>query len=488
MHSNKSERQNMKLHIGWLGLAFVPGFLFFSTIPCLAQTDGTAVTSAKAITQAAQLLGQNQPAAALAALKGIPKGDAAYGQAKALSALGQYALGDQKKFLQAVAAPEIQTADLPEGIREDLDYKRIDTLFYYRKFDELLPRLAEYQQTHPNSDRLPVVAETQMAVLYEQGMKNLEDATLTQRGNGSNDVAWTAQRMQNGQEKLEQFLKLAAGGGQNGYQTLANRDLSAEVVKVMAALGGEDEALKMVPVAEQENMALALVKLHNRTDANADANLARMTNFLNRFPNTKYRQRVVYDMGGVAFEEGWRLVAESKQNIKTAAAKRAAAAPYLDKALGVLSSVKADKGAGISDVDVLEAQKQRLCVYFAQRDWTNLCSWAAQMVTNVPPGKKDWIVVRLYDATGLTCEGRLVEAARELDEILAVGFKGNPSYDGPLLSAAEWRINVARLAGNQATARKLAQQVQSSGCYDSLKRGFVKDFREFLSPPAGVSK
>jgi len=169
--------------------------------------------------------------------------------------------------------------------------------------------------------------------------------------------------------------------------------------------------------------------------------------------------------------------------------KRSEAAPYLIKAQGLFSGVAEDKTSGISELDVQESRVGLLRIYYAQKDWASLSTLSSQMVTNLTPGgKKDWLVTKLYDAAGLSCQMRLTEAASELDELLAFGFKNNPSYDGILVSAAEWRIRVAMQAGDVAMARQVAQLVQNSACYNSIKRTFVNQFGTLLAQPGPISK
>lgn len=98
------------------------------------------------------------------------------------------------------------------------------------------------------------------------------------------------------------------------------------------------------------------------------------------------------------------------------------------------------------------------------------------------------MAIKLYDAAGLACQSKLTEAATELDELLAIGFKNHPSYDGLLISAAEWRIRVAKKAGDEAVISRVFEMVQNSDCYGSLKRTFEKQFGTLLAEPNLISK
>lgn len=436
----------------------------------LATVHAPAGDSNTKLDEAVGLMNNHRPKEARAVLATVDKADPVFATAKGLDALYQL---DKKQFYDRMRTQELATAEWPEAVREDLDFKNIDTLLFYRKFEELLPKIGEFSDLHAGSPRAEMMVEYQLAALYERGMKNLRDATFTRAGKGKDDAANTAERMQAGQDNLEQFLKLAAEGDRNNYQTLTNRDLAAEVVKAMTALGGEKEALNQVPVAEREDMALALVQLHNKIDADAaGANLQRMTNFLNDFPESKYRPRVLYEMADFALKEAQRFAFKERDPVK--------AAPYLEMAHNVFSHVVEDKKAGVLASDVQEAREKMLMVYLQEEDYTTLSRWAAQLVTNTPVGSRMWLAAKLYDAYGLVYQKKFGEAAVELDEILATGFKGIPTSDGLLVSAAQWRMQVARHTKDEATMSRIAEQVQNSNCYTSLKRTFMSDYKKLF--------
>lgn len=421
------------------------------------------------LNQSIALFKQGKYAEAHAALTNLPANSPVHGQAKAYDALCRYAQGDQKKFLSTLESPEIQTVALPDDVREDLDFKQIDALMYYRKFEEALAKAEKFTRQHANSPRVGAMAEYQLAGLYEKGMKKMAESVQSRT---LGDVAEADRRLHEGQDNLGQFLKLTANGQMDSYQSLTDRDLSAEVVKTMAALGGEDEAVKMVPTAKREDMALSLVLLHKKIDSDADATIGRMTNFLGQFPKSKHNKRLMYEMANVAVEEGYRLTWKAKQG---------KAVRYLDMARDLFSGMTADKEAGISDYDVMESKIGAMRVFYAKQDYAGLSNWVAQIITNLPSGDKQWLSIKLYDAAGLACQNKAAESAKELDELLAIGFKGNPSYDGPLVSAAEWRIRVAKMTGDEVTVQRIVQLVQNSNCYDSLKRTFATDYKQLAT-------
>jgi hypothetical protein len=404
-------------------------------------------------------------------LTNLPATSAWHGQAKAYLALCRYAQGDHKKFLDSVKSPAVQAAVLPEDVREDLDYKQMDSLMYFRKFDEVLPLTEQFARQHPDSPRVAAMAEYQLASLYERGMKKLaEAAQLKSQG----DTNGAVNRLRAGEDNLGQYLQLAADGQRDSYEVLTARNLQEEVMQALTALGGEAEAQKLVTFAGQEKAAFALVRLHQKIDADADANLRRMTNFLNDFPSSKYCPRVLYDMADVALKEAQRLAYRER--------RRDEAAPHLAMAHRLFSSVVEDKEAGVMAADVQEAREQMLNIYLQEKDYASLSRLAAQLTNDTPVGSRTWLGARLYDAYGLVYQKKYDEAATELDEILATGFKGVPTADGLLISAAQWRIQVAKHTKDETVSQRIAEQVQNSNCYDSLKRTFANDYKRFFAP------
>lgn len=438
-----------------------------------AQTSGN---SSDRLETAAALLQAGNVQEARAMLATVNSNDAAYPTARGLDALCLYQQ-DKLKFMEVMRAPEMETMDLPQELREELDYNQIDALFFYRKFEAVLPKLDGFAARHTNSAKLPAVTEYQSAALYERGMKKLtESGFLRSRG----DVAGAEKRLREGQENLGQFIRLSAGGQRDGYQTLKKRDAQAELVKALTALGGEDEVLKQAGPTDREATVLAILQLSIKTKPEAvDENLRRMTNFLTEFPNNKRAPRVKYDMANTSFEKGWQMHFFESKNLR-----RGAAIPYLSKAQSLFSRVVADKEAGIDERDVMEARKSIMRIYYARQDWNALSKCVARNLAKLPAGDKDWLSFKLYYAAGLACQkGKSAEATKELEEMLVIGFKGNPTYDGPLVSAAEWRIRVAKQSGDQPTVQRVKELVEQSNCYDSVRRSFVTNFAGLMVEP-----
>jgi hypothetical protein len=376
--------------------------------------------------------------------------------------------GDLPTVLLLLKDPQIRDSLLPDSVKAEREIKECERLLHQRIFLEVLSKLADFPERHPDSKQLWTAVEYRMAALYERGIKELSDVVF------SKDDASAAKRRVDGQNYLTEFLNLAAVLNRTNYASLPTRNLKDDMVQAHTALGNEAPIMQSLSAADKEEAALRNLQLLCKLQPRAlEEHLQRMTNFLNDFPNSKYHQRVRYDLGEAVLDEAWRLIYRGGE--------RGKAEPYLEIAHSLLSGVAAvDKEAGVAEADVLEARSGIMRVYYAKGDYVTLAGWTAHIITNSPPGSKKWLSAKLYAAAGMVNQGKHAEAAVELDEILATGFKGNPSYDGPLVSAARWRIHVARHTGDEATAQRVAQLVQSSECYGSLKRTFVKKFGDLL--------
>jgi len=436
------------------------------------------------LNQALTLLEASNFNEARSALATVNSQDANYPTTRGLDALCLYQL-DKRKFIDLMHKPEMVSMAFPAELSEELDFDQIDTLFFYRNFEEIMPKIREFGNRYSNSPKHAAVAEYQMASLYERGMKKVYEACAY----GDTNVFQT--RYWDGRSNLVDYLNLVSSLNQANYHFLPTRSLKEEIRKAKIALGSDNDVEAQISGADGERMAFLSVQLHQKLQpGDEDDNLRRMTNFLSNFPDTKYRQRVSFDMAGVALNRGVDIIveAEHERDPLIAAEKRAAAVSYFDRTRGLYSAVQENKEAGISEADVQNSREGILRAYYMQDDWAGLSNWANHMVTNSTVGEKEWLAAKLYDAAGLIHQKRMAEAANELDEILATGFKGNPSYDGLLASAASWRINVARLTHDEVSAWRVAQQVQNSDCYDSIKRTFVKRFQQYLPQSAPISQ
>jgi hypothetical protein len=370
--------------------------------------------------------------------------------------------GDLPTLLLLLKDPEIRDSLLPDTVKADREIKECENLIHKRQFLEVLSKLADFSQRHPDSKQLWTAAEYRMVALYERGIKELSDVAF------SKDEQSAAKRRAEGQTHLVEFLNLAAVLNKPNYASLPERNLKDEMVQAHTALGNEAGVMQSLSAADKEAAAFRNLQLHCKLQPRmVDEHLQRMTNFLNGYPNSKYRPRVRYDLGEAALDEADRLGYKE-------------AAPYMDIAQGLLSDIAVDKEGGVSEADVQEARSGILRIYYRRGDYTSLSNWAAQIVTNSPLRSKTWVAAKLYNAYGLANQSKLTEAVSELDEILAIKFTGHPSYDGLLISAAQWRIAVAQRNSDWATARRVARQVAYSECYGSIKRPFVRHFGSLL--------
>ena len=451
---------------------FLCGWLAFSTlIPCALAATGK-------LNQAVALFNQGQPQAARTVLATIGTNDAGYGIAKCYDALCLYSLTNKLGFLKTLKSPAVQGAIIPNALVEDLEFKQIDALFYYRKFEELLPKIAEFQASHENSPRLPAVAEYQLAALYERGMKKVYEASILGDGDGF------ASRWLDGQSNLVDFLNLAVTLNQTNYQTLPNRKLPQEIVRALTALGN-DKAVELVPAVDKEATTFASLELYRKLQPKAvDDNLQRMTNFLNSFPKTVNHKRVLFAMADISFSKGEALskaaeAATLAGDSQTAAADHAQAEIYFGYTRSLQNALAVDATAGIDAANVFNRQTDLLHTYCMERDYVKVVALAQTLATNSVPGSLTWRMAKVYWGMGLDVANPpdWRGAAAQLDAVLAGGFNGNVYHDHWTLSAAEWRMAVARHLGETNKLAAIVEWVAgSTNCVKNQQMVFLKRF------------
>ncbi len=451
----------------------------------LAQQAAPAHPESK-LSLAETLIQAGQPEAARELLATIPANDPEYAAGKHYDALALATTQDRLGFLNAMEKLPALPANVSPAVALELTVRHIEALSFYRKFEELLPKALTFQEQHADAPDAAAVREHLLAGLFERGLKKtfeagkLKDEKFQQR--------WTE-----GRANLEQFLALAAAFPVTNYTVLPKRNLRDDLWRARVILGDEATALAEITAqnaAEREKFSLLRVLLYPKIQPNyADLNLHRMSNFLAQFPESRSRVKVEFEMANVALLEGERLVSKARltPDAKTAAVPRAAAVTYLELAQGLFPRVVEDKEAGIGATELREARVRMLRVFYAQDDWASLSERAAQLLADAPE-EKEWLVIKLYAAAGLARERKLTEAASAFDEVLAIGFRGTPSYDGLLISAARWRIRVARQSGDDAAARRVVEQVRNADCYGSIKRTFLEKFGSITAQAAPVSK
>jgi hypothetical protein len=434
------------------------------------------------LSQAHFLINSGDPQAARELLATIPKDDPDFVASRYYDALALAVTQDRLGFLKALEKLSTNAPPVPREVAPDVEAHRIEALLFHRSFEEALPRAQAFQTQHADSLHAAAVREYLLAILFERGVKKTFEACKLEDETKFNE-RWTE-----GRSNLEQFLSLATSSALTNYSVLPKRNLRDDLWAARVILGDETTALQEIAgldLAHQEKFGLLRARLYPKIQPKqASQNLHRMSDFLKAFPESPNRARLELEMADVALVEGERLVKVAGRlgDGSEAATVRANAAAYFDFARPLFSRVVENEEAGIGASELREAREGILRAHFAQADWANLSSWAAQMLANAPE-EKEWVVAKLYHGAGLARQRKSAEAAKELDEVLAVGFKGSPSYDGMLISAARWRIRVAQGSGDEATARRVVQDVQNSICMDSLKRAFLKQFETLVVQP-----
>lgn len=468
-----------------LGLV-VGGLAGLFWVYSLAQTAGPQNIVSK-LERAKALLHAGKPDEARAVLVTITAGEPDFEPAKFYEAFARSEANDRLGFLNALEKLAPQSSNIPSELEMELTVRQIEALSFYRNFEKMLPKALTFVEQHADSPDAPAMREHLLAGLFERGQKKTFEAGKLK------EEEKFQQRWKEGRENLEQFLALAAAFPQTNYTVLPKRNLQDDLWKARVILGDEAAAMAEITVqnaAEREKFSLLRVLLYPKIQPTyADLNLHRMSNFLAQFPESKSRMRVEFEMANVALLEGERLVSEARQAGPgdTATATRAAAGPYLELAQGLFPRVVEDKEAGIGTTELREARVRMLRVFYAQGNWPSLSERAAQLLAD-SPDEKEWLVIKLYAAAGLARERKLTEAAHAFEEVLAIGFRNTPSYDGLLISAARWRIRVAQQSGDEAAIRRMVELVQNSTCYGSIKRTFLEKFGPLVAKPTPITK
>jgi hypothetical protein len=331
----------------------------------------TATDTSGRLEEAVTLLDQGQPQAAQNVLATIGPSDPDYAEAKGYNALCLYQT-DRLKFLNAMQSPEVQITNLPSQLREELTYDQIDSLFFYRQFEKLLPRLVDFTTRYTNSPLIHAVLEYQMATWYERGMKKIYEACVAR------DTNVFQQRYADGRSNLVDFLKLAVALNETNYQVLPKRVLKREIWKAQIALGEEKQAQDEVPYADQESEGFLSVKLHEKLQPQAaDDNLRLMTNFLDEFPESKHRKRVLFDMADISFPKVEALYREARhaeynEDTNAATSDRLEGQKYLQLTESLTNEFFVDKAAGIDASDVRDRQDDLLDGYYLEKDYTRI--------------------------------------------------------------------------------------------------------------------
>lgn len=438
--------------------------------------------------QAAILIGDGKPTEARALIATISSNAPEYRVAKFYDALAIHALGDQIGFLKALEKLPKNSTGVPADVAEDIVAREVQSLHFFRKFEELLPKARAFAKNHAGSTRIGSVKECLLAGLFDRGMKKTEEASRL------NDAVIFNKRWPEGKGNLEEFLALVASTGITNYQLLPNRNMKQDIWVARLTLGDENALWGEVPasdVAAREQLSFHRVRLFQNLQKNeTEKNIKLANEFIEQFPESVHRKRVEYELAEIALIGGERLVKPGRRvgDPTTIPERRTAATRYLDLARELYGRVAEDPKADISDADVQESRLAIVRINYANKDWAALSECVGRLTSEYPAQGKVWLHAKRYHAAGLVRQSKLTEAAKELDEVLAIGFKGNPSFDGPLASVAGWRISVAQQLGDEETARRVARMVENSDCVGSVKRTFLTKYENLLTQPTTVPK
>lgn len=441
----------------------------------------------KKIEQAADLISAGKITEARAILATIPEESPEYRIGKFYDAVAIHTLDDQIGFLRALEALPQDSADVPPEVAEDMAWREVQSLHFIRKFEVMLPKARSFGAKFPDSRHQAVVNELLIVGLFDRGIKKTEDACR------SNDEEVFNKRWPEAKSNLEEFLALYASNGIVSYQFQPKRNLQQDVLVARLSLGEHNVLLSEIPETDKESrekigfLRLRLYQELQKTET--DKNIQMAENFIEQFPNSIHRKRVEYELAGVLLSGGEKMSTEARcandrELVKT---KRESADRYLNYAGELYRSIREDREAGISSADVQQSQVAMVRIAFAKEDWDGLSESAESLVSKSAPKGKLALIAKLYDGAGKVRQGKLMEGAKILDEVLQFEFQNTPSIDGLLISAAGWRIRAARESGEKDTINRVISLVQKSQCASSIKRTFMKNFTLEVSHPISTS-
>ena len=445
-----------------------------------AQTGGSS-TPPDNLQAAIALLNQNQLQQAQQLFASVSTNSPDYNIARCYDALCLYQLDDKRKFLRILQSSAVQNAQISQDMAEDLEFKQIDALFFYRRFEELFPAIAVYQAEYPNLTRIGQVTEYQTAGLFERGTKKIFEAVKIA------DTNQFLARWVDGQTNIQAFLSLASAFPGTNYTYLQDRNLQREVWAALVLLGDETATMNVVQSQDfvtRERFGFLRVLLHKRLyPGQLDQNLQLMSDFLSQFPASSNVMRVQFDTADISFPRAEHLcldadALEKAGNYAAAATNRYLAHYYLGIERAAQSQVATNRQLGIEGTDLLALRDDLLYGYYLEKNYTAITPLTAAMITNSQPGDLAWIVGKLYNGILLMSQSppNTNQAALLFDQILAQNFNGRPSHDHKIIDATKWRLYVARRSGNQQKAIALVQWVQASKCNKNQMAVFLAKY------------
>ncbi len=363
-----------------------------------AQTEGDPTGR---INQASNLLAQGQPKAALAILDTINTSESYYPMALTYKALCLFQT-DRLKFCKAMKSPMLQLAGQPPELQQELQYDQIETLFVYRKFEELRPCLENFIASYTNSPLMHTVLEYQMATWYERGMKKIVEA------NESSDPQIFQKRYNDGQSNLLDFLNLAAVLNQTNYLAFPKRSLVHEIWQARIALGEEKQTQDQTPDMDKDEEAFTSVKMFERLQPRAlwsiqetEDNVKRMNDFLNKYPSSIHAKRVRYDLAAISFPMVEALYPEAynderAKDTNSASAIKMKAQAFFQMTESLTNELYEDSAAGIGPGDVFDAKADLLHGYCLEKNYSEVLNLAGQWALNSVPGGVTWLMAKTY--------------------------------------------------------------------------------------------
>lgn len=437
-------------------------------------------------TEAMRLLEVGEVHAAQSVLEKVAPGDPRFGSARRYLALCKHLQGDWQGFLKTVDGLDLDAPVVPPQVREELAFAHVQALFRARRFDDLLAHSAVFAQKHPGWARTAAVRELRLAGLYERGIKKaIEAAQLT-------DPTKSSARLTRARIDLSEFLKEVEGLGVQGYVTIPKRDLQREVWAAGIVLGQEarlEAEVQGKDSATQEKFDLLRIELHRKLHPRDDEKAVQMMDqFLDRYPGSRARARVQYELLRLCFHVGERLAKQAKEvertgNSELAGALRTAARQYFDRVRAHAALVVVDPAAGISESDIADLRQEYLGTYFWAGQYLELETEAKRQIERTAPGQRDWYSGSTWLGMALASQGpaRLAEAAEVLDAVLARGFTGDAEIDTAVSYAAKWRAYVAFQLNDPQKAAEVLAWIKTANCPERLKKDFERVYSSLIA-------
>jgi hypothetical protein len=221
-----------------------------------------------------------------------------------------------------------------------------------------------------------------------------------------------------------------------------------------------------------------------------DQNLKLMSDYLEKFPASVYRPRVVFDFAELNFKKGKQLINEAEVagkigDVKMAQIKQASAHQYFQQMRSRQSQIATNSALGLDFSDVLDFQDDLLETYYLEKDYAALLKASTSLAAQFAPGDIGWMITRLYYGVVLVNQSppNPAGAMAVFDGIIAQGFTGKPDHDHWVADAARWRIYLALRANDRDKAVSLVVWVNGSNCKKNIKTEFLKSYGALAGLP-----